>query len=151
MTAEQFGKKMVELLPRLVRGIASRESNYLSKGKITLPQLWALEYLSREGDRPVNELARFLRISRPAATGLTDRLISQGLIRRQGDSRDRRVVQIGATPKGKRIVAHIWTQKSRMFAEFFEPISEPERAQYLAILQKVVKNLDEPIKKRGAR
>ena len=151
MTPDQFGKKMVELLPQLVRGIASRESNYLSKGKITLPQMWALEYLSREGDRPVNELARFLRISRPAATGLTDRLIAQGLIKRHGDPKDRRVVRIGATLKGKRIVANIWTQKCRMFAEFFEPISTSEREQYLAILQKVVLNLAGPGKKGGTR
>ena len=135
MTPDQFGKKMTEILPQVARGIAQRESNYLSKGKITLPQLWALEHLSRAGDMPVNQLARFLKISRPAATGLTDRLIAQGLIRRQQVPEDRRVVRIGVTPKGRQIVSAIWEQKSRMFAEMFGPLSESERAQYLSILQ----------------
>ena len=129
---------MVELLPQMIRGFAQRESNYLSRGKITLPQLWVLEYLSRQGDADLNEIARFLRISRPAVTSLVDRLISQNLVGRAGDPADRRVVRVHLTLKGKRVLADIWDEKRRMLMEVFGKIPPPDRTQYLHTLEQVV-------------
>ena len=134
---ERFGRRMIELLPQLARGFARHEHNYLSRGEITLPQLWALEYLSREGSSPMNAIAQFLNISRPAATGLVDRLISQGLVRRVGDTQDRRIIRVSITAKGQRISTSIWEQKRRMILEVFGQISPDDRAQYLATLERV--------------
>ncbi|MBI3332984.1 MAG: MarR family transcriptional regulator [Candidatus Omnitrophica bacterium] len=142
-SAQRFGERMVELLPRMIRGFARRESNYLSRGKITLPQLWILEHLSRRGSCPMNELARFLGISRPAATGLVDRLIGQELVSRLSDPKDRRVVRVNLTPKGRRVQANIWEQKRKMLVEVFGKLSPKDRSHYLATLEKVVRLLSE--------
>ena len=144
MDVERFGRRMVELLPQLIRGFARHEHNYLSRGKITLPQLWTLEYLVRSGKCPMNQIARFLDVSRPAATGLIDRLILQGLVRREGDKRDRRVVQVEITARGKGILNAIWEQKRRMLVHVFGQISPADRAQYLATLERVVGILHRP-------
>lgn len=138
MEIERFGRRMIELLPQLIRGFARYESNYLSRGKITLPQLWVLEYLSRHKNAPMHALASFLRVSRPAATGLMDRLIAQGMVRREGDARDRRIVRVNITPKGRKIITHIWEQKRRMVVQVFGRISPKDRAQYLGTLERVV-------------
>ena len=138
---ERFGRRLIELLPQLTRGFARHESNYLSTGKITLPQLWALEYLSRHKNCPMNELARFLNVSKPAATGLIDRLISQQLVRREGDSQDRRIIRIQITAKGATIVKNIWDQKRRLIVAVFGRIHPKDRAQYLATLEQVVEIL----------
>ena len=143
MDIERFGQRMIALLPRMLRGFARRESNYLSRGKITLPQLGVLEYLSNRRESPMNELARHLGVTRPAATGLADRLIAQGLVSRQGDRSDRRVIRINLTPKGRRVLDNIWNQKRRMLQEVFGQLSPAERAQYLATLERVVEILSE--------
>ena len=140
---ELFGQRMITLLPQLIRGFARRESNYLSRGKITLPQLWVMEHLSRRKDCPMNELAGFLRISRPSATGLADRLIAQGLVLRGGDRLDRRIVRVNLTPKGRKILSNIWEQKRRMLVDVFSRISAQDRTRYLAILEQVVEVLAE--------
>ena len=140
---ERFGQRMIELLPQLTRGFARHESNYLSEGKITLPQFWALEYLSRHGNCPMNELARFLNVSKPAATGLIDRLISQQLVRREGDARDRRIIRIQITAKGMRIVENVWDQKRRMIMAVFGRIRPKDRTQYLSTLERVVQILSD--------
>ena len=80
MDVEQFSRRMIELLPKCIRGFQGYESNYLSRGQISQPQFWAMEYLSRKNDCLMSELADFLHISRPAATGLIDRLIAQKLV-----------------------------------------------------------------------
>ena len=150
MEIERFSRRMIELLPQMVRGFARRESNYLSRGKITLPQLWALERLSRQGECPMNSLARFLGVSRPAATGLVDRLIAQGLVRREGDPLDRRIVRVEITAKGRGIVRTIWEQKRRMITEVFGQLPASDREQYLATVGRVVKILAQQPLRRTA-
>ena len=144
MEIQQFSRRMVELLPQLLRGFARHESNYLSRGKITLPQVVVLEYLARKPEGcPMNELAQFLSVSRPAVTGLVDRLLVQALVRRQEDPEDRRIVRVAITPKGRTTVAHIWEQKRRMLTKVFGKISPSDRAQYIATVGKVVRILSE--------
>ena len=139
MDIERFGRRMIELLPQLVRGFARQEHNDLSRGKLTLPQLWALEHLSRQARGcPMNELAHALGISRPAATGLIDRLIAQGLTRRVEEPSDRRIVRVMRTAKGQRVLANIWEQKRRTLIAVFGQISPSDRAQYLLTLEQVV-------------
>ena len=141
MEIESFGRRMVELLPQLTRGFARYEHNYLSRGQITLPQLWALQHLARQHGCPMNDVANFLGISRPACTGLIDRLLSQGLVRREPDRHDRRIVRVAITAKGQRILDNIWEQKRRMLVKIFGQISPSDRTQYLATLERVVKIL----------
>ena len=141
MEIGQFGDRMIELLPQLIRGLAQYEHNYLSRGEITLPQLWVLEYLSRHGSSPMNGLAQFLKISKPAATGLVDRLIAQGLVRREEDKHDRRVVRVRITAKGRRIISNIWKQKRNTLVKVFGQISPSDRTQYITILERVVTHL----------
>jgi DNA-binding MarR family transcriptional regulator len=148
MDIHLFGRRMIELLPQMIRGFAQRESNYLSRGRITLPQLWVLESLSRNDLCPMNELARFLRISRPGATGLVDRLIAQNLVHRVSDTRDRRLVRVGLTAKGRRVLGNIWDQKRRMLVEVFGQIPAGDRAQYLRTLERVVGILSQNRRKR---
>ncbi|MBI4343710.1 MAG: MarR family transcriptional regulator [Candidatus Omnitrophica bacterium] len=142
MELQQFGRRMIELLPQLVRGFARYEHNYLSRGEITLPQLWALEQLNRSSCC-MHELARLLGISRPAATGLIDRLLAQEMVRREDDPEDRRMVRVSITAKGRRVVKTIWEQKRRMIVDVFGRISPDDRAQYLATVEQVVRILGE--------
>ena len=67
-----------------------------------MPQLWTLEYLSREEGPLMREIADCLGVSRPAATGIVDRLIVQGLATREDVPHDRREVRVIITNKGKK-------------------------------------------------
>lgn len=144
MDIDRFGDRMIELLPQMIRGFAQRETNALARGKITLPQLWVLEHLSRREGCPMNELARLLRVSRPAVTGMADRMIAQGLISRQDDPKDRRIVRVRLTGKGHRILRTIWDQKRRMLVDVFGRIAPGRREQYLGTLEQVVQILNSP-------
>ncbi len=138
MDIHKFSKRMIELMPQCIRGFSRHESNHLSRGKITMPQFWVLEYLSRKGERGMSELAAFLNISRPAATGLINRLIAQRLVSREDVEHDRREVRVKITPKGKRIVANVWEQKRHTLIRVFSKLSARDRAQHLMILERVV-------------
>ena len=138
MDIKIFGRRMIELLPRFSRELAQRESNYLSYGKITSPQLWALEYLSKKKGCLMCEIADYLGVSRPAVTGLVDRLIHQKLAKRENVPHDRREIKVCVTPKGKNLVVDILTQRRRTFEKMFSRISPHERKVYLTILERVI-------------
>ena len=57
--------------------------------------------LEREGALPVSEIGKRLLISKPQMTYLIDKLISRGVVERLPDISDRRIINIGLTPKGK--------------------------------------------------
>ena len=151
MDIEEFSKRMIELMPQCIRGFSRHEHNYLSRGEITLPQLWVLEYLSRRGGCLMSELAQSLKISRPAATGLIDRLIAQGLVQRENIKEDRRTIKVSITLKGKKIVANIWEQKRRTLIKVFSKLSARDRKQHLLILERVVNILAQQQENRDSK
>jgi DNA-binding MarR family transcriptional regulator len=76
---------------------------------LTLPQFDVLAELSRaktEGFTFI-ELSRLLLVTSGNLTGIVDRLEAEGLVRRQTDVRDRRLVRIVMTKKGRRLAQEI--------------------------------------------
>ena len=132
----------MELLPKVMRGFARYEHNYLRSGEITIPQFWVLEHLSRDGIAKMSHLAKFLGISRPAATGLVDRLITQGLVRRKADLKDRRIVWIEISSKGLRIMRSILKQKLNTCIKVFGQLKAVERRHHLLLLEQLVRILN---------
>jgi len=139
MNIEEFAQRVIELFPQIAKGLLQREDNYLVKGEITLPQFWALDYLYRNAKSKMNNLARHLRISPAATTGLIDRLITQKLVTRKGDLEDRRIIWIELTPKGREIICDIRKQKIQTLIKIFGKISPNDRNLYLNILEQIVK------------
>jgi len=139
MNIKEFANKVIELYPQIIRAFKQYENNYLTRGEITLPQFWALDYLDRNGNSKMNNLAKHLKISPPATTGLIDRLILQGLVVRKDDFHDRRMIWIELTVKGRGIIKSINKQKTETLIKVFKNISPEDREHYLGILEQVVK------------
>ena len=144
MNVEQFSKRMMELMPQIMKGVARHENNYLSKGKITLPQYSVLRYLLIEGEKAMSSVAEILGVSKPSATGTIDRLIAQGFVSRRHDEKDRRIVWINITARGKKIVSDILRQKHTTIVRIFNSFSPSEREKYLQLFEKIVKILNMP-------
>ena len=138
MDLQLFAERMVELIPQLMRGMSRHEHNSFTRGEITLPMLSAMECLMRHGPCPMHEIARFLDISRPGASGLINRLIAQQVARREHDVKDRRIVRVTLTPKGRKMLADIWGQKKKTLVSVFGQIAPAQRTQYLQTLEQVV-------------
>ena len=139
---QEFAGRLISLLPRLLRGLSKREENPLSQGKISLPQMLALDYLSRVDRATMTELAQCLSIKMGSATGLVDRLIKAGFVKRLSDPGDRRVVWIRITAGGKKVITTILVQKRKTMAEVFAKIPRHEREQYIRTFEKVCDILD---------
>lgn len=68
-------------------------------------QFQVLTIVMHAGNLRTSEIGRRLGISSPNMTPLVDRLIKKGYAERLSDSKDRRVIKIGISEKGRRFVA----------------------------------------------
>lgn len=144
---DAFSRELVEILPLMFREFAKREDNVLTRGKITFPQMVAIDYVSRKSKVKMTELAKVLSIKMSSATVLVDRLIREKLLSRARDEADRRLVWVSATPKGKKLISEVLEQKRNSIKQLFGVLTEEERRQYLGVLRKVkdhiLKDLEE--------
>lgn len=106
-----------------------------SERGITLPQARVLFLLAETGDQPVGDLAGLLEVAPPTMTGITDRLVRQGLIERHEDRYDRRVVRLSLTEDGRRLTTEIGDASKAYLRDAFERLDEDR-------LQAVIESLE---------
>jgi DNA-binding MarR family transcriptional regulator len=141
LSLEAFADRVTELFPQLARGMTRHGDNYLTKGAITLPQLWVLGYLVRQRECSMRELASFMKMGLSSVTGMVDRLEKQKLAERRRTEKDRRIVFVSITAKGRKALMEIIEQRRKTTLELFESLTAEERSIYLCILEKLVKKL----------
>ncbi len=141
LSLEAFADRATEIFPQLVRAMARHENNYLTKGVITLPQVWALRYLSRQRECSMRELADFMKMGLSSVTGMVDRLVKQGLAERRRTKQDRRVVFVDISLRGRKVLREMLEQRRITTLKLFESLTAEERSTYLCILEKLVKKL----------
>jgi len=132
-----FADRLTALMPKLIRGFVSRQSDALSKGKISLPQYLVIDFIYTNGPQRMSDLAKQSHVTFPAMTGLVGRLHNSGMIRRVYDPKDRRTIKIELTKKGCLLVDSIVRQRRGKIVNVFSRISPEERQAYLSILTKV--------------
>ncbi len=141
LTLEVFGDRMIELFPKLMREISQYETNYLTEGVITVPQVWVLDFLKDEKSAQMNELAMYMKLKFSSATGIIDRMVKHQLVKRVRSEIDRRAVFISITSKGKKILQEIYKQKRKGIMRLFGRLGSKDRTQYMKLIEKLVKDL----------
>ena len=81
----------------------------------------------------VSELAEFLQMRHNAVVGLVDRAGRAGLVRKGRDRNDRRVVRVGLTPRGRRLLVALSRlheqELQRIPRQLWPPAPAPRRAR----------------------
>lgn len=138
-----FVDRLSALLPRLCRAMVRQESDHVTRGELTLPQLWALEMLRREGPRQMHDLLAALNLKASTGTVFVDRLARLRFVRRERDARDRRAVRVAITRRGLQVLEGIDAARRRTMLTVFSHLSATERRQYLTIIEKLACQLSD--------
>jgi DNA-binding MarR family transcriptional regulator len=144
LTAAQFAARMMQLMPKLMQSMHAYERNFFTRGTISFPQLWALDYLHDQPRCTMHQFAHAMHNQRSTATGLVDRMAKMGLLRRERSRTDRRVVKVFITPKGNSVMRQIARQRRRIIVRMFSRMSPADRRQYLDIIERLVRQFESP-------
>ena len=137
---EEFGDRMISLVPKLKIELGCYENNTLTRRDITTTQLLVLECLSSCGHCKMHTLVDALKVKFSGVTALIDRLVKTGLVIREHGKEDRRTVFVSLSAKGKKVLQEVNQQRRKAFIQVFSRISAHEREKYLTILEKIVES-----------
>jgi DNA-binding MarR family transcriptional regulator len=87
----------------LVRALDVLSRKLAADSGVTSPQLACLRHIVGEGTTTTTEIARNVHLSPSTVVGIIDRLEEKGLVERERDKHDRRVVRLTPTDAGKKL------------------------------------------------
>ena len=80
---------------------------------------------------PMTRIAELIGSGLPTATGLVNRMVERGLVRREHDTHDRRVVLVSLTEAGAAEVRELHEARQRRMATAIAQLSGPEQDSLL--------------------
>ena len=135
---EQVLNSFAEVMSALM---IDQYQQHVTELDLTLSQAQALRIL-RRGAVQTGQLACKLKISAPAITQLTDRLIRKGLIERSAAAGDRRCVIVALSEQGRQLVDQFRHRRREIFSRALDHLSREEQSEIIAALVKVVAALE---------
>jgi DNA-binding MarR family transcriptional regulator len=112
----------------------------IGAGQCTLMEFETLKYVKDAGKPHMRDVAKTFHVTPPAATLMIDGLVKANLLARVLDPNDRRSVRVAITPKGKQLLERGLTKKVKEMKKTFGVLTPSERAQFIAIIRKIIKN-----------
>ncbi|WP_155971396.1 MarR family winged helix-turn-helix transcriptional regulator [Paenibacillus sp. Soil522] len=98
--------------------------------------------LAESGAQKASALAEQLLITSGGVTGIADRLIELGYVKRERGELDRRVVMLDITDEGLKIVNLIETIRSKMMHKLFDGMSEADMELGLKLFEQMSRNME---------
>ncbi|WP_062645353.1 MarR family winged helix-turn-helix transcriptional regulator [Streptomyces maremycinicus] len=86
----------------------------------------------------MSELGETLGLGKSSLTGLVDRTVRRGLVRREPDPRDGRAVRVGLTEEGDRLAHGFYDETCRRLGNLPAGLNTSERDRLAALLARVV-------------
>ena len=100
-------------------------------GRLSLVHLNVLMTLEAEGPLPMGALAEAMDVSQASVTGIVDRMEQRDLVERQRGDEDRRVVRVGLTDEGHRLIGTLAAQRRDHMAQLLDDLTDDELAGFL--------------------
>ena len=126
------------LLVRRVGDTVMRcQDSIFSKYGLTTEQWGVLTAIKARGSLRPSDLAVLLERTPNSMSMLIDRMVKAGLVRRTRDRKDRRVVTVSSTEKGKTAVEPAITTGWEFIHEILSPLSDDEQRDLANMLETV--------------
>lgn len=123
-------------------------------GGLSAPRLSALSVVVFGGPLTLGQLAAAEQVKPPTMTRLVTGLEKEGLVRRIGDARDRRLIRIRATAKGRSVLAAGRARRVEKLASAIERLGTTELAQLkrgVRVLGEVIGAMRDPQARKNPR
>jgi MarR family 2-MHQ and catechol resistance regulon transcriptional repressor len=109
--------------------------------QLTAPQFSVLDILAEHGPLPLHEIGKALLVSGGNVTCVVDNLEKAGLVARERDTQDRRVIRAALTSAGAAKLAEMRPAYDARVAELTAGLTDMEQAILLQLLRKLAETL----------
>lgn len=129
-----------ELMDSLVQvsfAVTAALSRVAAERDLSLTQLRVLGIL-RDREPTMAELATYLGLERSTVSGLIDRAVQRGLVRKDADPADGRAVRVSLTPESRGLASPMITEIAGLLAPLTDRLSAAEKNRLAVLLTKAL-------------
>jgi DNA-binding MarR family transcriptional regulator len=113
----------------------------LYKIELTSSQIKVLATFTERECYSMTELSQMLSVTLPTMTAMIDRLIQSGLVKRERDERDRRVVLVRLTGDGKKVISNLMEIRKQEIEKVLRTLEHEEVEVFLGSIESVAQLL----------
>ena len=110
---------------------------------LTMSQLKSLVYIEFQENVCIRDLSRTLKIAQPNVTNLVDFLVKKGLVTREENPEDRRMLVLKTTAKGKKMITDLRDSIFSEMSGYLEQLSVEQLEALTNGLNPLVKLMQE--------
>lgn len=133
-----YDLRVLHALRQVIRAVDLHSRQLLMQHKITGPQLIALLTVEKHEPVTASAIASYIHLSPSTVIGILDRLETKGLIRRDRDLKDRRLVWISLTEQGKVLASNAPSPLQDSLAEAIGKLPKTELVMIVESLERIV-------------
>ena len=111
----------------------------LEKLQLTSPQFYVLATIGYAGGLPFGEIGEKMMVTVSNLTGIVDRLEEKGVVARQRDAHDRRVIRVRLTEKGSKLYKNTIPLFEKSISRFFSPLDKSQQKELSSLLRKLIR------------
>ncbi len=137
---EKLAKEVLKIFPSFMKRI---HRGMTETGEIPSSQMGAVIILAEKKSCTLGCLSKDMGISAPTTTGIVDRLYKSGYVKRVRSKKDRRIVNITLTAKGKSLIRKIRRAMMQRWRIVSNVLSVKDQETHIRILKKIIKGFDE--------
>ena len=135
---ESYELRILQSLRRIIRAVDIHSHKLSSKHNITGPQLGCLLTVKNGAPLTNSKLAKKVYLSPSTVVGIVDRLEEKGLVCRNRDNKDRRLVYICTTEAGEQLIAGAPSLLQDTLSSGLVQLPELEQVSITMALEKLV-------------
>jgi MarR family transcriptional regulator, organic hydroperoxide resistance regulator len=143
MNKQDLITKIIETQHQLSRDLVPHAIESWRKLDVPLAQLKSLFIIATNDHTNFRNLAQDLGVTPGNVTGVVDRLVEQGLVVRNPNPEDRRIIRLQATEKGRALLANLMETHVRHLVQVLEGMSEEDLRAFLQGLSAFIKSIEE--------
>jgi len=133
---EDFIPTMRELV-RAYQAFSSCSEAHIRQFNLTSPQFDVIATLGNTNGLSMGEIGEKTLITKGTLTGVIDRLVKKGIVRRETPADNRRSIIVCLTPKGEELFAEVFPAHINYLKERFEKLDPSELKLLTALLHRL--------------
>ena len=138
-TPKDVSLVIAELMPNIIRGT---QLDFFVKKNVTQTQFLVLTAIRAYGRCAMGTLARNVHVRMPTATGVIERLVHAGYVRRAPHATDRRQVIVELTAKGQAFIREFQGVIRRRWEEVLVSLEPRELEAFHHVMTKLKTQLE---------
>lgn len=141
---DKFDHSLPMMLHRTLDSIIPKYRVVFSEHNISEQQWRILRVLWEQNRSTSSELAKKTLLPAPSMVGVIDRMIAKGLLKRQRDAKDRRVVYVSLTDQGEALLQTLIPKVDQIYHQIIKSCDQKSWSTMINTLQTIIDTSNKP-------